>query len=96
MAVYKVNLKKLNILADDASTEISSFEKKHGQRTSITSIKNQMKFISELSGNGLNPLERLKNGETFTFAIISSKELSSPEELALKRKIDLVAKELTE
>lgn len=91
-----MNLKKLEILSKDAFKEISNFEKKHGQRAPITSIKNQMKFISESSGNGLNPLKELKNGKTFTFAIISSKELSSPEELALKRKIDLVAKELTE
>ncbi|CAM3830809.1 hypothetical protein [Rheinheimera salexigens] len=58
----------------------------------LTSIKSQMLFICDNAANGVNPSEVLPPETKFTYAIIASRELSSPSELVLKGLIDEVTK----
>ena len=60
----------------------------------LTSIKNQMEFIRDNASKGVNPSKVLPPNTTFTYAILASRELESPDELMLQRLIDDVTKEL--
>lgn len=49
-----------------------------------------MVFIRDNVRLGKNPVDELRGGVVFTFGVVSSKELASPEELVLKKKLDEV------
>jgi hypothetical protein len=58
----------------------------------LDSIKNQMIFIRDNADNKKNPSAELMPGQKFTYAIIASRELSSPSELELNNLISEVTR----
>lgn len=56
----------------------------------LTSIKNQMVFIRDAAAAGKNPAADLPAGTKFTYAVLASRELASPDELMLQTRIDKV------
>lgn len=58
----------------------------------LASIKNQMVFIRDNAATGKNPSEELASGTKFTYAILASRELASPDETFLKDLIDEVTR----
>ena len=58
----------------------------------LESIKNQMIFIRDNADNKKNPSAELIPGQKFTYAIIASRELSSPSELKLNNLISEVTR----
>jgi len=58
------------------------------------SILKQIDFIIKCAEKGNNPTEELPTGQTFTYSVIASREFSSPEELAIKNRIDEMSQEL--
>ena len=89
-----MNLNNLKDASDEALLEISKYIEKNGSNNVLRSIEEQMKFISAAAKNGENPKHKLANGRQFTFGILSSRELSSPNELKIKEKIDKVTEQL--
>jgi len=78
-----MNLDDLKITADKAIEKINEFVDKNGSTNPINSIKNQMLFIRNSASEGKHPVSVLDNDEKFTYSIIASRELASPEELEL-------------
>lgn len=60
----------------------------------LTSIKNQMVFIRDAAAAGKDPAAELPSVTKFTYAVLASRELASPEELLLQAKIDKVTRTL--
>ncbi|MEO3877120.1 hypothetical protein [Rheinheimera fenheensis] len=58
----------------------------------LTSIKNQMVFIRDAAAAGKDPAAELPSGTKFTYAVLASRELASPDELLLQAKIDKVTR----
>jgi hypothetical protein len=58
----------------------------------LESIKRQMIFIRDNADNKRNPSDELMPGQKFTYAIIASRELSSPSELKLNNLISEVTR----
>lgn len=61
---------------------------------SILSILQQLDFIINFSGQGIDPKAQLKTGQTFTYSVIASREFCSPDELDLKKYLDDVSREI--
>ena len=95
--LYKINmgLDNLQDASDIALCEISKYLQKSGKNDALKSIEEQMNFISTAAKSGVNPKYKLPNGRQFTFGTLSSRELSSPEELEIKKKIDVVTEQLS-
>ena len=53
-----------------------------------------MIFIRDNAAAGKNPSKELASDTTFTYSILSSRELASPDELVLKELIDDVTRVL--
>jgi hypothetical protein len=51
-----------------------------------------MVFIRDNAAAGKNPSKELTSGTKFTYAILASRELASPDELVLKDSIDEVTR----
>ena len=49
-----------------------------------------MVFISDAAAAGKDPAAELPSGTKFTYAVLASRELASPDELLLQAKIDKV------
>lgn len=82
-------------LCDAAEKVIVALDKQaplHASINVLTSIKNQMVFIRDNAASGQNPSKTLPPGTKFTYAILASRELASPEEVALKDLIDEVSR----
>lgn len=82
-------------LCSAASKVIDLVEKQkltHVSPDIITSIKNQMVFIRDNAAVGKNPSNELTTGTKFTYAILASRELTSPDDIALNQLIDEVTK----
>lgn len=62
----------------------------------LASIKRQMEFICKHAAAGNNPSAELPTGVKFTYAVLASRELTSPDELTLQTKINDVTRLLTE
>ncbi|HSC68631.1 MAG TPA: immunity protein Tsi6 family protein [Cellvibrio sp.] len=58
----------------------------------LASIKNQMVFIRDNALVGKNPSAELAVGTKFTYGILASRELASPDEILLKDLIDEVTR----
>lgn len=56
----------------------------------LASIKRQMEFICKHAAAGNNPSAELPPNTKFTYAVLASRELASPDELLLQAKIDKV------
>lgn len=74
--------------AEKVITAIDTQPPQYASKNILTSIKNQMVFIRDNAAVGKNPSKELASGTTFTYSIISSRELASPDELVLKGLID--------
>jgi hypothetical protein len=58
----------------------------------LASIKNQMVFIRDAAAAGKDPVAELPAGTKFTYAVLASRELASPNELMLQTRIDKVTR----
>ncbi|MCD1597485.1 hypothetical protein [Rheinheimera aquimaris] len=58
----------------------------------LASIKRQMEFICKHAAAGDNPSAELPAGVKFTYAVLASRELTSPDELTLQAKINEVTR----
>lgn len=86
-----MSLTELAKAASEAKDEIKTFSDKHGHQPWMESVLSQMDFIEEKSLNGMNPVKCLHDDEEFTYGIISSRELASPEEMIVKKKLNRVS-----
>ncbi len=58
----------------------------------LTTIKHQMVFIRDAAAAGKDPAAELPAGTKFTYAVLASRELASPNELMLQTRIDKVTR----
>lgn len=58
----------------------------------LASIKRQMEFICKHAAAGSNPSAELPTGVKFTYAVLASRELTSPDEMTLQAKINEVTR----
>jgi len=87
---------KLAIQTNKTINYLTKFMKNNRDDASLESIINQMIFIRDNAQKNINPTFALSDGRKFTYAILASRELSSPDELKLKEEIDKVSKLLDE
>ncbi|SNY58967.1 hypothetical protein SAMN06297280_3530 [Arsukibacterium tuosuense] len=85
-----MDYKALQAAASDVIAFIDNNAPKHTSADVLTSIKNQMVFIRDNAAAGKNPSTELSSGAKFTYAVLASRELASPEEMALQDLIDKV------
>ena len=85
-----LKLQALQLAANDVIAAIDATPPEHVSDDVLASIQNQMIFIREKAAAGKSPSAELPAGTTFTYAMLASRELASPDELVLKVKIDKV------
>jgi len=73
-----------------ALKKIDEFEEKNGNWSIFETIRAQIIFINTHAYEKKNPVAYLKENQSFTFGVISSKEFSSPDELNLKKYFDKI------
>jgi hypothetical protein len=78
----------------EALEELGNFETHGSYYPWAESIRNQIKFIRTRAEDKKNPIKELGDGEVFNYSIISSRNLTSPEEMVLKSKLDRVTENL--
>ena len=78
----------------EALEELENFEIHGSSYPWAESIRNQIEFIKTHAENNKNPVKELSDGEAFNYSIISSRNLTSPEEMVLKSKLDCVTENL--
>lgn len=84
-----MDLNQLAKAAADALAELDALISKQGANDALTSIQTQVDFIRKHADNGENPKAHLK-GNKFTYAIIASRELASPDEMIVQEKLDKI------
>ncbi len=89
-----MSLKVLAEKANEAIEQIDRFIAEQHSSDFIESIKRQIAFIRDNAVTGKNPIAELKEGNTFSFGIMASRELASPRELELGTYISAVLSEL--
>lgn len=85
------------LLTDRAKEAHEYFLKSHVldlSNPSHQSILKQIEFIIKCAAKGKNPTEELPAGQTFTYSVIASREFSSPDELAIKKRLDEMSQAL--
>ncbi|WP_369983876.1 hypothetical protein [Thalassolituus sp.] len=82
--------------AREAINEMYALSKKVGHYSWMDSIKPQLEFIESHAADKRDPLKMLAPDQEFTYGIVSSKELASPDEMMLKDKLNLVTRNLRE
>ena len=82
--------------AREAIKEMNALSKKVGHCSWMDSIQPQLEFIESHAANKRNPVKMLAPDQEFTYGIVSSKELASPDEMMLKGKLNLVTRNLRE
>ena len=82
----------LQLAADKVITVIENTPLTHTSASVLTSIKNQMVFIRDNAAAGKNPSTELSSGAKFTYAVLASRELASPDEMVLQDLIDKVTR----
>ncbi|MDF3013854.1 MAG: hypothetical protein K0Q78_2058 [Cellvibrio sp.] len=87
-----MDYKALSTAANKAIIAIDTQRPQYTSADILTSIKNQMVFIRDNAAAGKNPSKELTSGTKFTYAILASRELASPDELVLKDSIDEVTR----
>ena len=60
----------------------------------MDTIESQLEFIEKHAVNEKNPVKMLSPDQKFTYGIISSRELASPDEMILKEKLNQVTNNL--
>lgn len=78
----------------EALEELEKFEIYGSAYPWAESIRNQIEFIKIHAENKKNPVKELGDGEAFNYGIVSSRNLTSPEEMVLKSKLDCVTENL--
>ncbi|MAD76601.1 MAG: hypothetical protein CML20_17740 [Rheinheimera sp.] len=82
----------LLVAANDVIACIDNNAPRHTSAHVLTSIRNQMVFIRDNAAAGRNPATELSSGSKFTYAVLASRELASPDEMVLQDLIDNVTK----
>ena len=85
-----MNYYDLQKAAKSAIESIDEFSQVYGGNNVLASIKAQMSFVYTHALNLENPTEHL-NQNPFTYSVLASREFASPEELAIKEKLDKVS-----
>lgn len=80
----------LQTSVDKVITAIDTNLFKYASADVPASIKTQMMFIRDKAAVGKHPAAELPAGTTFTYAVLASRELTSPVELMLQAQIDKV------
>lgn len=78
-----MNYDELATAARKAINAINEFSNGGNETEALMSIKAQMKFIEESAKNNIDPITQLGERK-FTYAILASRELASPDELVIK------------
>lgn len=86
-----MRLDRISQQATHVINQIDQHCKIFGENKVLDSIKKQMLFIKKACEDGVFPQKRLAEGQTFTYGILSSRELNSPPERAIKDEIDKVS-----
>lgn len=92
-----MTLIELSEASSDVLMEINKLESVHGGTNALSTIKTQMEFIKKYAECGINPKSQLGDN-TFTYAIIASREFASPAEMVIQEKLDnitILLKKLT-
>lgn len=87
-----MDYKVLFTAANKVISAIDAHPPQYASADVLTSIKNQMVFIRDNAAAGKNPSKELASGTKFTYAILASRELASPDETFLRDLIDEVTK----
>lgn len=82
----------LQVAANDVVLFIDNQAPKYTSAEVLASIKNQMVFIRDKAAAGEHPSTELASGTKFTYGILASRELASPDELVLQALIEKVTK----
>jgi DNA-binding ferritin-like protein (Dps family) len=80
--------------ARDAMKEVHQLSKKIGHNDWMDTIESQLEFIEKHAINEKNPVKMLSPDQEFTYGIISSRQLASPDEMRLKEKLNQVTNNL--
>lgn len=78
------------LLSDNANVVIKQLDfiiNKYGSTQPLESIKQQMIFIRDNALQSKNPINELGKNRYFTYGVLASKELASPEELEIQKNI---------
>ncbi|MFT6539154.1 MAG: DNA-binding ferritin-like protein (Dps family) [Thalassolituus sp.] len=78
----------------DAMKEVHQLSKKIGHNDWMDTIESQLEFIEKHAINEKNPVKMLSPDQEFTYGIISSRQLASPDEMRLKEKLNQVTNNL--
>lgn len=82
----------MQMAAENVIDAIDTAPPKHVSADALASIKNQMLFIRDHAASSKNPSAELPPNTKFTYAVLASRELVSPDELLLQAKIDKVTR----
>ena len=74
--------------------EVHQLSKKIGHNDWMDTIESQLEFIEKHAINEKNPVKMLSPDQEFTYGIISSRQLASPDEIRLKEKLNQVTSNL--
>ncbi|MBV2130509.1 hypothetical protein KQY15_15550 [Rheinheimera sp. SM2107] len=80
--------------ADKVIAAIDCNAPQHVSPDVLISTRNQMVFIRDNAAAGKNPSTELSSGTKFTYAVLASRELASPEQMVLQNLIDEVTRNL--
>ncbi|MDP5138679.1 hypothetical protein ORJ04_22280 [Rheinheimera baltica] len=86
----RVKFKLLELAADSVISAINTNPPKHASADVLALIKTQMLFIRDNAAAGKKPATELPPNTKFTYAVLASRELTSPDELILQAQIDKV------
>ena len=87
-----MNYKALQLAAEQVIAAINKTAPASISVDVLASIKRQMEFICKHAAAGNNPSAELPTGVKFTYAVLASRELTSPDELTLQAKINEVTR----
>lgn len=85
-----MDYKALFTAANNVVQTIDNQPPRHASADVLASIKNQMIFIRDNAALSKNPSTVLPPNTKFTYAVLASRELASPDELMLQAQIDKV------
>ncbi|WP_372626921.1 immunity protein Tsi6 family protein [Arsukibacterium sp.] len=91
-----MNYDALKLAANSVIIAIDNNAPRHTSAHVLTSIRNQMVFIRDNAAAGRDPATELSSGSKFTYAVLASRELASPDEMLLQDLIDNVTKIMIE
>ena len=91
-----MNYQALQLAAEQVITAINKTAPASISVDVLASIKRQMEFIYMHAAAGNNPSAELPTGVKFTYAALASRELATPDEMALQTKINEVTRLLIE